>query len=62
MSHLRSHFVERDIDGKRATDVEIALLQLRHEFAAQERQDGDLRSWMDLCQMILASNAFLYIE
>ena len=24
--------------------------------------DGDERAWVDLCQMVLASNAFLYVE
>jgi hypothetical protein len=26
------------------------------------QKDGELRAWTDLCQMILASNAFLYVE
>ena len=25
-------------------------------------KDGDERAWIDLCQMVLASNAFLYVE
>jgi hypothetical protein len=29
-------------------------------YAAEK--DGGQRSWTDLCQMVLASNAFLYVE
>jgi hypothetical protein len=25
-------------------------------------KDADERAWVDLCQMVLASNAFLYVE
>jgi hypothetical protein len=28
----------------------------------KERPDATLRVWTDLCQMILASNAFLYVD
>jgi hypothetical protein len=37
-------------------------------FVAEQRkeygsiQDGEERAWADLCQMVLASNAFLYVE
>jgi hypothetical protein len=39
----------------------------RRFLAAQEkvyagRKDGDERTWADLCQMVLAGNAFLYME
>src|SRR5207244_2131511 len=27
-----------------------------------EEADGEARAWTDLCQMVLASNAFLYVE
>ena len=38
------------------------------EFLADQRavyakeKDADARAWADLCQMVLASNAFLYVE
>ncbi len=39
----------------------------RRFLAAQQKvylgqQDGDQRAWTDLCQIVLASNAFLYVE
>jgi hypothetical protein len=36
------------------------LTRQRAIFAGAE--DGDSRVWSDLCQMIFASNAFLYVE
>jgi hypothetical protein len=27
-----------------------------------KEKDADLRAWADLCQMLFASNAFLYVE
>lgn len=36
------------------------LQRQRLEYASQ--QDSEQRAWVDLCQMILASNAFLYLD
>jgi hypothetical protein len=38
----------------------LFLDRQRREYATAK--DGDERAWADLCQMILASNAFLYVE
>jgi hypothetical protein len=46
-----------------AEEVEAArrfLATQQHIYNGQK--DGELRTWTDLCQMILASNAFLYVE
>ena len=36
------------------------LASQRTEYAKEK--DADTRAWTDLCQMLLASNAFLYVE
>jgi hypothetical protein len=51
--------------GRPASDEELAACQA---FLAKQRAEhakekgGDERAWADLCQMILASNAFLYVD
>jgi hypothetical protein len=51
--------------GRAPTNVESAACE---KFLAAQRQlhakekDSDDRAWTDLCQMLLASNAFLYVE
>jgi hypothetical protein len=47
--------------------VEEEQAAARRFLAAQEKvyagqKDGAERAWADLCQMVLASNAFLYVE
>jgi hypothetical protein len=37
------------------------FLEKQRPVYAKEK-DGEERTWADLCQMILASNAFLYVE
>ena len=46
-------------DAERAAAVEF--LSVQHDVYA-ERDDRDVQSWTDFCQMLLASNAFLYLE
>jgi len=51
--------------GRQGTDDEIAasrafLEQQPAQYAGQE--DAEQRAWIDFCQMLLASNAFLYVE
>ena len=51
--------------GRPATDDQLAaareLLNKQREAYRQEKLNVEL-AWRDLCQMLLASNAFLYIE
>ncbi|MCE9528541.1 MAG: DUF1549 and DUF1553 domain-containing protein [Planctomycetales bacterium] len=51
--------------GRPATDGQLAaardLLKTQKEAYEQEKLDGSL-AWRDLCQMLLASNEFLYLE
>jgi hypothetical protein len=44
---------ERD-SARRFLDVQRTVYR--------SQTDGELRAWSDLCQMVLASNAFLYVE
>jgi hypothetical protein len=37
------------------------FLEAQQALYAGEK-DGEQRAWMDFCQMVLASNAFLYVE
>jgi hypothetical protein len=51
--------------GREPHDAERAAV--RRFLAAQQplyakEKDGERRVWTDLCQMILATNAFLYVE
>ena len=51
--------------GRPARDTErAACLRFLEKQAAvyAKEKDSDERAWTDLCQMILASNAFLYVE
>jgi hypothetical protein len=43
------------------TEAARRFLAAQHQ-VYDGRKDGELLSWTDLCQMILASNAFLYVE
>jgi hypothetical protein len=45
-------------DERRACEKFLAA---QREVYAKEK-DGADRAWADLCQMLLASNAFLYVE
>jgi hypothetical protein len=51
--------------GRPATDGQLAaardLLQTQKEAYEKEKLDGSL-AWRDLCQMLMASNEFLYLE
>jgi hypothetical protein len=51
--------------GREPGSAELAaarrFLDQQHELYAAEK-NGAQRTWTDLCQMILASNAFLYVE
>lgn len=51
--------------GRPATDGQLAaardLLKTQQEAYEKEKLDGSL-AWRDLCQMLLASNEFLYLE
>jgi hypothetical protein len=51
--------------GRQPHDEERAVVG--HFLAEQQslyakEKDGERRAWIDLCQMILATNAFLYVE
>jgi hypothetical protein len=45
-------------DSEELAAAERFLVAQRKAYA----MDGELRAWIDLCQMVLASNAFLYVE
>lgn len=51
--------------GRPATDGQLAaareLLKMQKEAYEKEKLDGSL-AWRDLCQMLMASNEFLYLE
>ena len=51
--------------GRPATDGQLAaareLLKTQKEAYEKEKLDGSL-AWRDLCQMLMASNEFLYLE
>ena len=55
----------RCIAARVPTDAERAacakFLAAQRAVYAKEK-DAEIRTWMDLCQMLLASNAFLYVE
>ena len=51
--------------GRPPTDVELAAAEsfLREQPAHYAgRNDASDALWVDLCQMVLSSNAFLYVE
>jgi hypothetical protein len=65
-----------DTDGRLALAFRLACgrppeaehREAAHRFLAAQRQvyagqaDAEERTWTDLCQMVLASNAFLYVD
>jgi hypothetical protein len=51
--------------GRPASDEELAACErflVKQKSVYAKEKDGHERAWADLCQMILASNAFLYVE
>ena len=50
--------------ARRSTDERAACEKFLGEAARlyAKEKDADARAWADLCQMLLASNAFLYVE
>jgi len=55
----------RLITGRTPSKTELAAAQLflDHQPATYPgRKDAESRTWIDFCQMLLASNAFLYVE
>ena len=44
--------------------LQLEILDLRHFSAASLRPllEAEAKVWADLCQMLMASNAFLYVE
>jgi hypothetical protein len=50
----------REPDGAERTASQRFLAEQRRVYADQK--DSESRTWVDFCQMILASNAFLYVE
>ncbi|MSQ97571.1 MAG: DUF1553 domain-containing protein [Gemmataceae bacterium] len=50
----------RPPNAEETAAVERFLIAQRKAYAGAK--DGEQRAWTDLCQMVLASNAFLYVE
>jgi hypothetical protein len=50
----------REVTKDEAAACEKFLAKQRDVYAKEK--DADTRAWVDLCQVILASNAFLYVE
>ena len=59
----RAHGDAERVLAGRADELAVTrrfLTKQRQAYAAHA--DADHRAWTDLCQMVLASNAFLYVE
>ena len=42
-------------------DLSKRFLAAQHQVRSKEK-DGEQRAWIDFCQMLLASNSFIYVE